>query len=137
MFDRGVETEVSRALEGELSPTARQVIGLREIADLLQLPASSLTSMTDRLVREGLVERVTMPNDRRVVAATITDAGRELVERIEAINHRDLVTMLREVTDDDLGQFSSVLTHMYREFERTIVDRTVPKEGDADSAVAK
>jgi DNA-binding MarR family transcriptional regulator len=94
-----------------------------EIADLLQLPASSLTSMTDRLVREGLVERVTMPNDRRVVAATITYAGRALVERIEAINHHDLVDMLRAVTDGNLSTFSDVLTHMLHEFERTIVER--------------
>lgn len=101
-----------------------------EIADLLQLPASSLTSMTDRLVREGLVERVTMPNDRRVVAATITETGRALVERIEAINHRDLVAMLGEVVDNDLNQFSTVLTHMLREFERTIVDRPTAHGGD-------
>jgi tRNA dimethylallyltransferase len=34
MFDRGVEVEVARALERELSTTARQVIGLAEVAEL-------------------------------------------------------------------------------------------------------
>ena len=34
MFDRGVEEEVRRALAGPISATARQVIGLREVADL-------------------------------------------------------------------------------------------------------
>jgi tRNA dimethylallyltransferase len=34
MFDRGVEVEVARALERELSTTARQVIGLTEVAEL-------------------------------------------------------------------------------------------------------
>jgi tRNA dimethylallyltransferase len=34
MFDRAVEEEVARALAGRLSSTARQVIGLREIAEL-------------------------------------------------------------------------------------------------------
>jgi tRNA dimethylallyltransferase len=33
MFERGVEDEVARALDGPLSSTARQVIGLREIAE--------------------------------------------------------------------------------------------------------
>jgi len=34
MFDRGVEEEVRRALAGTISATARQVIGLREVAEL-------------------------------------------------------------------------------------------------------
>jgi tRNA dimethylallyltransferase len=34
MFERGVEDEVRRALEGRLSGTARQVLGLREVAEL-------------------------------------------------------------------------------------------------------
>lgn len=34
MFERGVEEEVRRALEGPLSSTARKIMGLREVADL-------------------------------------------------------------------------------------------------------
>ena len=34
MFERGVEEEVRRALAGPLSATARQVLGLREVAEL-------------------------------------------------------------------------------------------------------
>jgi tRNA dimethylallyltransferase len=34
MFERGVEEEVRRALAGRLSSTARQVLGLREVAEL-------------------------------------------------------------------------------------------------------
>jgi tRNA dimethylallyltransferase len=34
MFERGVEEEVARAMAGPLSSTARQVIGLREVAEL-------------------------------------------------------------------------------------------------------
>jgi tRNA dimethylallyltransferase len=34
MFERGVEEEVRRALAGRISDTARQVLGLREIAEL-------------------------------------------------------------------------------------------------------
>ena len=34
MFDRGVKEEVERALGGAISATARQVIGLREVAEL-------------------------------------------------------------------------------------------------------
>jgi tRNA dimethylallyltransferase len=34
MFERGVEEEIRRALEGPISSTARQVLGLREIVEL-------------------------------------------------------------------------------------------------------
>ena len=36
----------------------------------------SVTSMMDRLVKKGLVERVLDPSDRRVVACQLTDEGK-------------------------------------------------------------
>jgi tRNA dimethylallyltransferase len=39
MFELGVEDEVRRALEGEVSTTARQMVGLREITELPQADA--------------------------------------------------------------------------------------------------
>ena len=36
MFDAGVEEEVRAALAGQLSATARKVMGLREVAELAQ-----------------------------------------------------------------------------------------------------
>jgi len=38
-----------------------------------------MTSIVDRLVRDGLAERGHLPHDRRAVAATITAAGADLV----------------------------------------------------------
>jgi tRNA dimethylallyltransferase len=50
MFEAGVEDEVRRALAGPLSPTARQVLGLREIAELPRSEAEvALVARTRRL----------------------------------------------------------------------------------------
>ena len=49
MFDAGVEAEVRRALAGPMSATARQVMGLREVAELPREEAiEALTARTRR-----------------------------------------------------------------------------------------
>ena len=48
MFDAGVEEEVRRALAGPLSATARQVIGLREVAELPREEAIAAVALRTR-----------------------------------------------------------------------------------------
>ncbi len=93
-----------------------------EVAEALQVPASSMTSITDRLVRQGLVERGALPGDRRAVAATITETGQAVVERIEAARHRDLTAMLEGVSDADLGQFGILLAQLLAGVERLMTE---------------
>jgi DNA-binding MarR family transcriptional regulator len=104
----------------ELGPAAK----MGEVAESIQLPPSSMTSITDRLVRQGLVERGTLPEDRRAVVANLTEPGRELIERIEAARHHDLVEMLEGVSDGDLGQFGILLERLLEGVERVLTEQT-------------
>jgi DNA-binding MarR family transcriptional regulator len=53
----------------------------------LQVHPATVTSAVDRLVKDGLVERERHPDDGRAAVLTITDAGRELVDRAtDALN---------------------------------------------------
>jgi len=72
----------------------------------LQVHPTSVTSIIDRLERDGLVHRRAHPEDRRAVLAEITPTGRRLVEKATG----DLVaarfglralgaTQLRELTE--------------------------------------
>ncbi len=54
---------------------------LGKMGERLQVHATSVTSLVDRLESAGLVVRRRHPEDGRAVLAEITDAGRELVER--------------------------------------------------------
>jgi DNA-binding MarR family transcriptional regulator len=105
-----------------------------EVAETLQLPPSSMTSITDRLVRQGLVERGGLPGDRRAVVATVTPSGQELIERIEAARHRDLVTMLEGISDADLGQFGILLARMIDGIERLLTEHEAPADPAHDDA---
>jgi tRNA A37 N6-isopentenylltransferase MiaA len=50
MFEAGVAEEVRRALEQPLSPTARKIMGLREVAELAREEAeAALAARTRRL----------------------------------------------------------------------------------------
>ena len=54
---------------------------LSSVVARLQVHATSLTSTAERLVRDGLVTRDPHPHDGRAALLTLTDAGRDLVER--------------------------------------------------------
>ena len=57
---------------------------MTRLGSLLQVHPTSVTSAVERLVNQGYVERLRREGDRRVVLASITDAGREVVERATA-----------------------------------------------------
>ncbi len=53
---------------------------MNRLGSLLQVHPTSVTSAVDRLVSQGFVERLRREEDKRVVLASVTDAGREVVE---------------------------------------------------------
>ena len=57
---------------------------MTRLGSLLQVHPTSVTSAVERLVRQGYVERLRREGDRRVVLASLTDAGRDVVERATA-----------------------------------------------------
>jgi DNA-binding MarR family transcriptional regulator len=81
---------------------------LGKMGERLQVHATSVTSLVDRLEAAGLVRRRPHPEDGRAVLAEITPAGRELVERATA----DLVDArfaLSALDDDQLRSLSELL----------------------------
>ena len=56
----------------------RGSLPLGKIGDRLQVHRASVTNAIDRLVEQGLVERVPHEHDRRAVLAQITPAGRRV-----------------------------------------------------------
>jgi DNA-binding MarR family transcriptional regulator len=114
---------ITLSMIGKLGPN----VTMRELSDALQLPASTMTSIADRLVKDDLVERGALPTDRRAVAATLTAAGSRLVEHVEAQRHADLEMTLEGFDNDDLATFMHLLTRLLEG-----VDRTVATSNDAE-----
>ncbi len=55
---------------------------LGDLAEHLDSTPRNITGLVDHLERDGLVERVPDPEDRRSVHARLTDAGRKRIEAI-------------------------------------------------------
>lgn len=69
--------EVLRLLEFVRSGS----LPMTRLGSLLQVHPTSVTSAVDRLEKQGFVERRRRDDDRRVVLAVITDAGRQVLDQ--------------------------------------------------------
>jgi DNA-binding MarR family transcriptional regulator len=90
-------------------------VRLSDLAETLRIAPRSATEVADGLQERGLVERTSDPDDRRAVLLRPTDEGRrirgeiddaraadsaELFARLPAGDRRELVRILRTLTDD-------------------------------------
>ncbi len=73
-----------------LSFAREAAMPMSRLGSLLQVHPTSVTSAVDRLVAQGYVERERGDEDRRVVLAVLTGAGREAVEEATAALNREV-----------------------------------------------
>lgn len=64
-----------------LAFSRRGSLPLSSVVARLQVHATTVTSTAERLIRDGLILREPHPHDGRAAMLTLTDAGRDLVER--------------------------------------------------------
>ena len=72
------------------------------IAKRLSVEMPSATTMIDRLVCKGLVERRQDPADRRAVVCSITAAGMEAVERFWSVRAARMESFIATLSDEEL-----------------------------------
>src|SRR5438309_11877850 len=77
---------------------------LGELADDLESTPRNITGLVDHLERDGLVERVPDPSDRRSIRARLTEAGRARIQAVwkEGVDHQ--FEMVEGFSKDDLAQ---------------------------------
>jgi DNA-binding MarR family transcriptional regulator len=86
---------------------------LGKIGERLQVHPTSVTSLIDRLERDGYVERLPHPSDRRTTLASLTVAGRNAagqatlvlngdefgMSALDADSHEELITLLDRIRE--------------------------------------
>jgi MarR family transcriptional regulator, organic hydroperoxide resistance regulator len=88
-------------------------VRMNQVAARLHIGVSAATGLIDRLVEQGLAQRESDPDDRRVVRVTSTDAGRSLVMRLRAAGGERLGAVLAHLSDDNLRCLASVMEQVY------------------------
>ena len=108
------EVGLSFAKFGALSHlvAAREPLSLSELASRVACVRSNITQLVDRLEGDGLVRRVSDPDDRRSVRAEVTPLGKERHDagtlRVRAI-HREFAELLGESDREALERALSAL----------------------------
>ena len=79
---------------------------MSRLADLLDVSLSNATGLVDRMEERGLVERVRVPDDRRVVLVRVAAEGIRVRDEVEALRQDRLRAILAHL---DPGQLARVL----------------------------
>ena len=77
---------------------------MSRMAELLDVSDSNATGIVDRMEERGLVERVRVPGDRRVVLVRISIGGAQALDEIEAIKKDRFQSILSHLDGEQLGR---------------------------------
>jgi DNA-binding MarR family transcriptional regulator len=70
---------------------------IADLAEVLAVNSSTVTRLSERLVRKGLVRRVSDPDDRRTTRIAITAAGADVVEAVTARRRSEISRIVRKM----------------------------------------
>lgn len=76
-----------------------------ELSCALVVPFSTATRIVDGLVGNGYVERLSDPDDKRVVRITLTESGRQLYEAIDDYVAKHIMRILSTLTAKERDTF--------------------------------
>ncbi|KPV49435.1 hypothetical protein SE17_32645 [Kouleothrix aurantiaca] len=81
-----------------------------DLADATMQSGGTLTGIVDRLIADGLVERVRSSNDRRVIEVALTETGRARVEEVTFARQNNMERVLSTFSERQAEQFEQLLT---------------------------
>jgi DNA-binding MarR family transcriptional regulator len=82
------------------------------IAEILDASMSSTTGIIDRMQERGLVERVRVPDDRRIVLVRPTQTGDELVDEAELVKSEILASAMTRLDAQQLDRLARAATDL-------------------------
>jgi len=93
---------------------------MSRMAEFLDVSDSNATGIIDRMEERGLVERVRVPDDRRVVLLRIATGGTRALDEMEAVKQDRLQSILGHLGPEQLGRvalaFDDIRTAIVAEF---------------------
>lgn len=110
--------EVAQAIEGTMSVSEFLVLRMlaqtgpsrvSQIARKMQITASAVTFLTDKLADKELILRKRDEADRRVVLVSITEKGARVLEGLEALRRAAAERMLEGLSDSELSGIVAIL----------------------------
>ena len=122
--NRLVETRTRRLLQERYGTTlprfdlmaqlerAREGLRMSELSKRMMVTGGNVTGITDMLEREGLVERLPDPADRRAILVRLTPAGRRSFAAMAAEHERWVVEAFDELTGREMATMATLLARL-------------------------
>ena len=115
-----------------LRGAAPQPLPCGDIGDRLVTPVPDVTRLLDRLCAAGLTARERDAEDRRVVRVGITEAGLELLARLEGPVNDWLERRLGHMPAEGLADLVRLLAEARRSFEEPATERPLDADNSSD-----
>jgi DNA-binding MarR family transcriptional regulator len=80
-----------------------------KLAEFLDGSMSNVTGIVDRMEERGLVERVRVPDDRRVVLVRSTGAGDDAIAEMELVRSDTLARIMARLDDDQFRRLRATV----------------------------
>lgn len=106
--------------------TEREGLSQQELAERLYVTKGNVSGLLDRMVEADLVERRSIPGDRRSNALYLTQKGRDLAEKGIAAQRAYVQRTLGSLPEQDLADLERIVL-AWRERARADEDVTLTK----------
>lgn len=74
-------------------------ISVKELGERLMLDSGTLTPLIKKLETQGLLTRIRLQSDERMISIELTDKGRDLKEKAKDIPHKIIQSLNMELSD--------------------------------------
>jgi len=84
----------------------------KNIRNYLNLNASTVTGIINRLEKKGYIARLPKLGDRRITSITLTVAGQKLLDRLPPLMQEQLMEKISELPQDKVNHINSGLDEL-------------------------
>ena len=99
-------------------------VPMSRLAEMLDVSFSAATGLIDRIEERGFVERIRVPEDRRVVLVRITAAGRQMLDDVETARTEIIGRVLDRLDPSQLDGVATAMAALRVAFVSTNADPT-------------
>ncbi len=95
------------------------VMTMSRLADVLGASLSNASGLVDRIEERGFVERIGVPEDRRVVLVRVTEAGTRMLQESDALSDELMRDVLARLHPDELPVIAHAVAEVRSALEAT------------------
>lgn len=104
---------------------------MTHLAEMLDISLSNATGLVDRMEERGVIDRIRVPDDRRIVLVSLSEHGRELLAQVDLVRSDLVATVLRHLDATQLDGLLHTLADLRQAMQEARAAGELP-ESPAD-----